>query len=511
TYFLGFIFSIFIWIVTTALFYVSEGEIMNIVIRTVYFAPAFIPMFMILFTKTFPGLQLDYSKRQLFIFLSFPFLFAVLTLIPDIVIKGAFIDSGGIRNIVFGPLYPLYFIYLSIYFIIVTYLMIKKYLYVSGRERNQIEIIFLSLILGSIAGIYNSLIMPTFGSFGLFWAGSFYTGYLVLAVFYGIIRYGLFDVKLVAAEFLTLSTWVIMFAKIFYDKTAIDRVIDSVILVLIIASGILIIRAVMKEIYLREKDDVLVNNITGLNKKLEKTNIELKALDQKKSEFMSLATHQLRAPLTAMKGYSSMILDGTFGKIENPEMEDAINKIARSTTDLTMIVEDYLNISRIEQGRMQYNFSTFDAVGMLKNIINEVKPTVERARLALNLNYDQGTTYMISADEGKIKQVFLNVIDNAIKYTPEGHIDVFLTKTSEGKLIVKIKDTGVGIKSEVIPSLFHKFVRAPDASKINILGTGLGLYVAGEILKAHNGRAWGESNGEGQGSSFYIELSLANR
>ncbi len=107
-----------------------------------------------------------------------------------------------------------------------------------------------------------------------------------------------------------------------------------------------------------------------------------------------------------------------------------------------------------------------------------------------------------------MKQVFLNIIDNAIKYTPAGSVDIYIRKSSDNKVLVKIHDTGVGIKKEVLPSLFHKFVRAPDASKVNILGTGLGLYVAGEILKAHNARAWGESEGEGKGSIFYVELSL---
>jgi two-component system sensor histidine kinase VicK len=124
----------------------------------------------------------------------------------------------------------------------------------------------------------------------------------------------------------------------------------------------------------------------------------------------------------------------------------------------------------------------------------------------MNLNYDTNTKYNVNVDEGKIKQVFLNIIDNAIKYTPVGEVNIFINKTLNNKVLVKIEDTGVGIKPEVLPNLFNKFVRAPDASKVNILGTGLGLYVAGQILKAHNGRAWGESKGKGEGSKFYVEL-----
>ncbi|MBC7981785.1 HAMP domain-containing histidine kinase, partial [Candidatus Parcubacteria bacterium] len=252
-----------------------------------------------------------------------------------------------------------------------------------------------------------------------------------------------------------------------------------------------------------------VKKETALNDRLEKTNIQLKELDEKKTEFMSLATHQLRTPLTAMKGYSSMILDGTFGKEQNPEIEDAINKISRSTTDLTMIVEDYLNISMIEQGRMQYNFVTCDVAKIIKSIVADMKNTAERLGLVVNLEFDTNTTFPVNVDEGKIRQVFINVIDNAIKYTPKGHIDISIIRTLENKALVKIQDTGVGIHEDVLPTLFNKYVRAPDASRVNILGTGLGLYVAGEILKAHDGKAWAESHGEGKGSVFYIQLDLA--
>jgi signal transduction histidine kinase len=209
-----------------------------------------------------------------------------------------------------------------------------------------------------------------------------------------------------------------------------------------------------------------------------------------------------------MRGYYSMIQDGTFGKIDNPEIEDVINKISRSTTDLTMIVEDYLNISRIEQGRMQYNFVSIDIADIVNDVIKEVSPTVHHAGLTLNLNYDTSQKYIVSVDQGKIKQVIFNIIDNSIKYTPKGSINVSITKTTNKKVLISIKDTGVGIKSGVIPQLFKKFTRAPDASDTNILGTGLGLYVADQILKAHDGHTWAQSEGQDKGSQFYIELGL---
>jgi signal transduction histidine kinase len=171
-------------------------------------------------------------------------------------------------------------------------------------------------------------------------------------------------------------------------------------------------------------------------------------------------------------------------------------------------VEDYLNISRIEQGRMQYNFSIFDITDTIKNIIKEVQVNIDRAGLTIALHYDQSIAFKVNVDEGKIKQVLFNLIDNASKYTKKGGIDIYVTEAEGDKMRIEIRDTGVGIKPQVLPTLFNKFVRAPDASKANILGTGLGLYVANEIIRAHNGKVWAKSAGEGKGSSFFVELGM---
>ncbi len=505
-YFSGFIISMFIWVTTTLFYYLLSGEALLINTRLIYFAPPFIPYFMILFIETFPKEKFSYSKKIMILFFIIPFLTSVIALIPGAVINSVTVTENGLKVIQYGPLYFLYFIQIALYFIAVTYLMIRKYFILKGIYRSQVEGIFLVLLIGSIVGVITDLIMPTYGNFTLFWVGSFYSGYLAISAFYGIIRYGLFDIKVVFSQFITFFLWLFMVVKIIFNQSSTDRLIDIILLFLIIISGYLFIKTVKKEITLREKDDILVTDVTVLNQKLEKTNTQLKELDLKKSEFISLATHQLRAPLTAMKGYSSMILDGTFGEIKNPGIEDAVNKISRSTIDLTMIVEDYLNISRIEQGNMRYYFSVIDLVYIIKNIIENVKNLAERKGLIINFNYDSSMEYKVEVDEGKIKQVFLNIIDNAIKYTPEGQINIFISKTKNNNVLVKIEDTGVGISPEILPSLFNKYIRAPESSSINMLGTGLGLFVAGQILKGHNGRAWAESQGKDKGSKFYIEL-----
>lgn len=243
---------------------------------------------------------------------------------------------------------------------------------------------------------------------------------------------------------------------------------------------------------------------------LEHKNVELNALNQQKTEFISVASHQLRGPLTAIKGYASLVLEGDFGQISQP-VREAIETMFKSTQVLVVIVGDYLDVSRIEQGRMRYDFSEFDLRPLLESIANEFQPNVRVSGLQLSVGFDKNADYFVHADQGKIKQVVSNLMDNAIKYTPKGGIAVTMERTKDDKIRVNFKDTGVGITPEVMPKLFDKFSRAPGASQTNITGTGLGLYVAKKMMEAHRGRVWAESEGKDKGSTFHMELDALHK
>jgi signal transduction histidine kinase len=247
-------------------------------------------------------------------------------------------------------------------------------------------------------------------------------------------------------------------------------------------------------------------NKAFLYKEVQEANAHLKEIDKLKSEFVSLATHQIRAPLTAIKGYLSEIFEGDFGPYPK-ELADPLNTIMRSNENLINIVGDFLNISRIEQGRMVYEFSTFDLGKITEEVGGEIKPNVDRAKLQLTMDITPGHNYMISADIGKTKQIIGNLIDNAIKYTKTGWIKATVsTVANTGAVRVAISDSGVGITPETMPKLFQKFSRATDANKTNVIGTGLGLYVVKTMVEAQHGKVWAESQGAGKGSTFIVEF-----
>ncbi len=246
-----------------------------------------------------------------------------------------------------------------------------------------------------------------------------------------------------------------------------------------------------------------------LYQQIKIANEKLKELDRQKTEFVSIASHQLRSPLTAIKGYSSMLLEGSFGPV-GEKAREAIDRVFQSSQKLVLVIEDFLNISRIELGTMKYEWGNVDFEKMTSDIVGDVRHNLEQNGLQINFKAFPAPvgTYTITADSGKISQVVSNLIDNANKYTKQGGIDITLSK--EGNAIrLTVKDTGVGIDPTTMPKLFAKFSRSNDAGKINIKGTGLGLYVAKQIVDAHHGKIWAESEGVGKGSTFIVELPVS--
>ncbi|MFA5933706.1 MAG: HAMP domain-containing sensor histidine kinase [Candidatus Paceibacterota bacterium] len=248
---------------------------------------------------------------------------------------------------------------------------------------------------------------------------------------------------------------------------------------------------------------VIIHSWNKHEKYLKEVNEKLKGLDKLKTEFLSLASHQLRSPLTAIKGYTSMLLEGDFGKV-TAQQKEMIDRVFQSSQHLTKVVEDLLNVSKIEQGGMKYEMAPFDMNKVACDLSNDLTVSAQKKGLELTCENDHQESYMINGDMEKIRQVVLNLIDNSIKYTEKGFIKVSLSKNN-GKVLFAVSDSGMGMTPEIKASLFQKFSRG-EGGKVNTGGSGLGLYLAKEIVEAHHGRVWVESAGLGLGSTFIVEL-----
>ncbi|MFH1990633.1 MAG: HAMP domain-containing sensor histidine kinase [Patescibacteria group bacterium] len=259
-----------------------------------------------------------------------------------------------------------------------------------------------------------------------------------------------------------------------------------------------------KEVRAREE-------IERLAKELEKANVRLKELDQAKSEFVTITSHQLRAPITAIKGYSSMLMEGTFGPVPE-KARTAVDRILQSSDRLVRLIADFLNLSRIERGKMEYDFQKFDLKDLVKSIFDDFFQINGKRKIPLkfSLELDENEKFMVTADQEKVRQAMSNLIDNALKYTKEGFAKISLYKNPEKNTIIfKVQDSGMGMDKDSLARIFQKFTRAHNGTlSVHVEGTGLGLYVAKEIMSAHGGDIWAESRGIGKGSSFSIEFPM---
>ncbi len=346
----------------------------------------------------------------------------------------------------------------------------------------------------------NDNIFPLFGNSSFVNYGPYTILAFVFFTFYAIIKFKMFDIKVISAQLLVVSLWIFVFVRMMLADNTQDEFINAGLLLILVIFGTLLIRSVIKEVAQREKIEKLATD-------LETANVRLTELDRQKSEFVSFATHQLRAPLTAMKGYASMILDGDMGAMAD-EAKLGVSRIYDSAKTLTSIVDDYLNITRIELGTMKYAFETIDFKALIEDVLGELKPNIEKSGLKFSFKVDdENMDYRITADHDKFQQVIANLIDNSMKYTPKGSVDLTLSfNRAKNRFVFKIQDTGIGIDPEIMPHLFLKWSRATNANKTNIKGTGLGLFVAKEIITAHHGEVRAESAGEGKGSTFIVEM-----
>jgi signal transduction histidine kinase len=239
---------------------------------------------------------------------------------------------------------------------------------------------------------------------------------------------------------------------------------------------------------------------------LASANTQLKDLDKAKSEFLSIASHQLYTPLTALRGYLSMLREGDFGEI-NDKQQPIFDILNTSTERLIALIKNLLDISRIESGRLELNLLSVDLVKMIDELVQSLYPNAVHKGLKLTFIEPPKDTPHVVADEQRLRQVLLNFIDNSIKYTEKGKIDVTLRREGD-EVIFAVTDTGKGLTPEEATQLFHKFTRVGGASRFHTEGTGLGLYVAKQIVNEHHGDVGVTSPGKNQGSTFSVRLPI---
>jgi signal transduction histidine kinase len=240
---------------------------------------------------------------------------------------------------------------------------------------------------------------------------------------------------------------------------------------------------------------------------IEEKSRELEVASRHKSEFLANMSHELRTPLNAIIGFSEVLAEGMFGDI-NDKQTEYLNDILESGRHLLALINDILDLSKIEAGRMELEAADFDLPGAIENALILVRERASRRGIRLACTIDERLGE-IRGDERKVKQVLLNLLSNALKFTPEGgRIDVEATMRDD-RVEISVTDTGVGIAPEDQDAVFQEFRQVGTAAK-KVEGTGLGLALSRKFIELHGGTIWVKSQ-LGRGSTFTFALPLRHR
>ncbi len=489
--------TILLWVITM-MGYRSQTEHFEVWLRALYVAAIFIGVTYMQFTFFYPAV-IKNAKYYIYTMNALAFGTAYLVTLTNTIIDHGVLNPNGEPGIVFGPWYPLY-----ICIIIVPFTVgFLRHMYMVKVHHSRVLYLLVGYLISANIAFVTNLLLPWFGVFILNWVGQFFTVVMVSFTTYSILKFNVMNLRFFAVNVGVVFLLIVTGAQLLFSDSTRSLIVGSIVFLISLVTGVYLIQLSTRERMALEKTTMLNKKIKKINEDLEEANIKLQSLDKLKSEFISLASHQLRSPLTVIKGYASTLTDGIVGDL-TPKQTEIVRHIYTSAQGLASVVEDFLNVTKIEQGGMKYVFVETDLGVIVKDLATDMKIAAEDKHLAFSLEVDEECTYTVLADSVKLKQVFLNLIDNSIKYTKEGFVLLKLT-SRDGKILFSVSDSGVGISEETKAKLFTKFARG-EGGILNAGGSGLGLYLAQEIVKAHKGQITISSEGLGKGSTFTVIL-----
>ena len=476
-----FAFAVFFWSFSYFLWQIAKDPQSALFwSRSLILGAIFIPIFYFHFVIYF--LDIFEEKKRILVFgyvLALIFFFLTFT---SSMIKGVtpklFFPYWPEPGMVFSQFLLMFFGYI----IYSWYLMFRAYEKLTGIKHEQVKYVLIGTFIGFFGGSTNYFLWYDIPILPL---GNGLVAVYVALVAVAIVKYRLMNIRVILTESLVVLIAFILLAETIISKSLLELLFRGSLFLFFCFIGYLLIKSVLNEIKLREKLEI-ANNA--------------------KSEFVSIASHQLRTPLTAVKGYISLMIDGTYGKLSQ-ELQKPLQNVYESNEKLIDLVNNLLNLSRLEAGKIEFSPTLSSLEKIVSDIIEELKINADKNGLYLKLVKPKRALPEIMIDQSKIRQVILNIIDNAIKYTKDGGITIKLRET-DSKEQIMISDTGIGISQDEMKGLFQMFSRAAAGTKLHTNGSGVGLHVAKKFIEMHRGRIWVESEGKDKGSTFFIELPI---
>lgn len=492
--------SVILWSFAMFFFRTTDGITALFWVKLLYASAVFIAVFFLYFSVIFLNNHQPLSRWLKSIIITTTVFILILIFLPETVVRSVNVSVGSEPVIIWGSLYPFYTVFISGYFLYTFFLLFKKRATFEKTERAQVNYVISGTLLSAIFGTGANLLLPSFGIFTYNWLGQVTTVFMIGFIAYAVLKYNLFNIKIIATEIFAALLVIALLVKLFGATSFQDFLIQAIILAGVVLTSVFLIRSVHKEVESRE-------HIEKLAKQLEEANVELKKLDAAKSEFISLASHQLRAPLTIVKGYVSMMQEGSFGK-QDERTQKVLQRVYDANEHLVKLVADFLNLSRIEAGKLKYIVEPVRVQEMVEEILENLRGAAEQKHLELRWIKPSENIPQVEMDKEKIHQSVFNLVDNAIKYTEKGFVEAGARLADKGRAVeIFVRDSGMGLGEEDKQKLFQKFSRASGAAT-NTSGLGIGLYLAYKMVQDHGGKIWAESDGAGKGSTFVIRLPV---
>jgi signal transduction histidine kinase len=355
----------------------------------------------------------------------------------------------------------------------------------SGADKSKAALItfaavlfLLSFAMGNVVG--SLLVDWQIGQYGLFGIPVF-----MAILSYLIVRYHVFNIKLIATQLLVSIIWVLTLGILFVQDIGTVRTIVFITLAFFTVLGNLLVKSVKREVKLRE---------------------QLQEANEGQANLLHIINHQIKGYMTkARLVFNDLLEDQSYCLTQ--KTQPLIMEGFDSMTEGVNFVQDFLNSSNIERGTFTYTMAQMDLEDIVKEVAASQHDSASEKGLRYELKIKPGD-YHMTGDKAQLNQAIRNLIDNSIKYTPKGSLVISLERKLKS-ILFKVSDTGVGLSEEVKPKLFTKGGRDKDSQKINVNSTGFGLAFVKGVAEAHKGRVWAESKGVGKGSTFFMELPVA--
>lgn len=390
----------------------------------------------------------------------------------------------------------------SAYTIIVSvaavYILIYGAKRASALQRKQLLLV-LSGLFGMIAAFIFTVMLPIlfFNNANFVQFGGFYILFFLLCVALAILKYQLFNIKFIAVEALAILLNSFLLIRLVGSASSNNFIINGLVLIATMVISYLVIKSNKKEIY-QHGEQIRISA-------LEESNSKLQELDRQKTEFLTIAAHQLRTPVSIINNYIAMLQDGDYGKLED-EAKAVLTNMDASNQWLVRLADEFLNIANLEQGQTKYHLSPADLGKITMGVIAALMP--KAAVVGAKINFKRPSEPIIAnCDEEKIRVCILNFVDNAVKYGQlEGGkpaiVTISIIPENHG-FSVMVTDQGIGFSSEDHGILFQKFSRGQNTKRHEVnTSTGLGLYITRKFIEGHGGKVWAKSEGPNRGSEF---------